>query len=104
MAAVAVLAVTVAALLKLSSVGLRLARGAEDSTALMAAADEGLRTAVAGGLQEKRVFNDGNIEYMVETVPYRKEEGRQHQVMKITVTARNTATGAEFTLATLRAQ
>lgn len=104
MAAVAVLAVAVAALLKLSSGGLRLARGVQDTTALVAAADERLMAIMAGDAQTESFFSDGSIECRSASFPFRNEEGSRQKVMKIIVTARNTATGAEFTLTSLREQ
>ena len=101
MAAVAVLAVAVAALLKLSSGGLRLARGVQDTTALVAAADERLMAIMAGDAQTENFFSDGSIECRSASFPFRNEEGSRQKVMKIIVTARNTATGAEFTLTSL---
>lgn len=102
MAAVAVLAVAVAALLKLSSGGLKLARGVEDSTALVATADKSLIEAMAEGAQAENFFRDGNIECRTESVPFRNKEGSGKKMMKIIVTAKNKATGAEFTLTTLK--
>lgn len=104
MAAVAVLAVAVAAILKLSSGGLRLARGVEDTTALVAAADERLMAIMAGDAQAESFFSDGSIECRSASFPFRNEEGSRQKVMKIIVTARDTATGAEFTLTSLREQ
>lgn len=104
MAAVAVLAVAVAALLKLSSGGLRLARGVQDTTALVAAADERLMAIMAGDAQTESFFSDGSIECRSASFPFRNEEGSRQKVMKIIVTARNTTTGAEFTLTSLREQ
>ena len=101
MAAVAVLAVAVAALLKLSSGGLRLARGVQDTTALVAAADEHLVAIMAGDAQTESFFSDGSIECRSASFPFRNEEGSRQKVMKIIVTARNTETGAEFTLTSL---
>lgn len=101
MAAVAVLAVAVAALLKLSSGGLRLARGVEDTTALVGAADEGLTAAMTEGVQESS-FSSGNIECRTQTFPFRNKEGNGRKMTKIIVTAKNKATGAEFTLTTLK--
>lgn len=101
-AAVAVLAVAVAALLKLSSGGLRLARGVEDTTTLVAAADESLMAAIAGDAQEESFFRDGNIECRTQTFPFRNKAGSGKRIMKIIVTAKNRATGAEFTLTTLK--
>jgi prepilin-type N-terminal cleavage/methylation domain-containing protein len=102
MAAVAVLAVAVAALLKLSSGGLRLARGVEDKTTLVAAADESLMAAIAGDAQEESFFRDGNVECRTQTFPFRNKAGSGRRIMKIIVTAKNRATGAEFTLTTLK--
>ena len=102
MAAVAVLAVAVAALLKLSSGGLRLARGVQDSTKLVAAAEESLVAATAGGAQAESLFSEGNIECRTQSFPFRNKEGSSQKLMKIIVTAKNTATGAEFTLTTLK--
>lgn len=104
MAAVAVLAVAVAALLKLSSGGLRLALGVQDTTALVAAADERLMAIMAGDAQTESFFSDGSIECRSASFPFRNEEGGRQKVMKIIVTARNPATGAEFTLTSLREQ
>jgi len=101
MAAVAVLAVAVAALLKLSSGGLRLARGVQDTTALVAAADEHLVAIMAGDAQAESFFSDGSIECRSASFPFRNEEGSRQKVLKIIVTARNTETGAEFTLTSL---
>ena len=101
MAAVAVLAVAVAALLKLSSGGLRLARGVQDTTALVAAADERLMAIMAGDAQAESFFSDGSIECRSASFPFRNEEGSRQKVLKIIVTARNTETGAEFTLTSL---
>ena len=101
MAAVAVLAVAVAAPLKLSSGGLRLARGVQDTTALVAAADERLMAIMAGDAQTESFFSDGSIECRSASFPFRNEEGSRQKVMKIIVTARNTETGAEFTLTSL---
>ena len=101
MAAVAVLAVAVAALLKLSSGGLRLARGVQDTTALVAAADERLMAIMAGDAQTESFFSDGSIECRSASFPFRNEEGSRQKVLKIIVTARNTETGAEFTLTSL---
>lgn len=102
MAAVAVLAIAVAALLKLSSGGLLLARGVQDRTALVAAAEESLAAAMAGGEQTRSILSEGNIECRVESLPFRKKEGSREKVMKIIVTARSTATGAEFILTSLK--
>ena len=101
MAAVAVLAVAVAALLKLSSGGLRLARGVQDTTALVAAADERLMAIMAGDAQTESFFSDGSLECRSASFPFRNEEGSRQKVLKIIVTARNTETGAEFTLTSL---
>lgn len=102
MAAVAVLAVAVAALLKLSSGGLRLARSVEDSTSLVAAAEESLLAATAGGVQVESFSSGGNIECRIQSFPFRNKEGSSHKIMKIIVTAKNRSTGAEFTLTTLK--
>lgn len=102
MAAVAVLAVAVAALLKLSSGGLRLARSVEDTTSLVAAADEGLMAAITGGAQAESFFSNGNVECRTQAFPFRNKEGGSRKTMKVIVTAKNTATGAEFTLTTLK--
>lgn len=102
MAAVAVLAVAVAALLQLSSGGLRLARGVQESTALVAAADESLMTVITGGAQAESFFREGNIECRTRSFPFRNKEGGSRKIMKVIVTAKNTATGAEFTLTTLK--
>lgn len=102
MAAVAVLAVAVAALLQLSSGGLRLARGVEDTTALVAAAGESLMAAMAGGAHAESFFSSGNIECRTQSFPFRNKEGSSQKIMKIIVTAKNKATGAEFTLTTLK--
>lgn len=102
MAAVAVLAFAVAALLKLSSGGLRLARGAQDSTTLVAAADEGLLAAITGDAQAEGFFYEGTIECRTQAFPFRNKEGSSQKLMKIIVTAKNTTTGAEFTLTTLK--
>lgn len=100
MAAVAVLGFTVAALLKLASLGLTLARDVRETTALVSAADGQLRAALAGGLLEEGPFSKDGIECEVESVPY--GEDQDSAVMKITVTARDKATGAAYTLTTLK--
>lgn len=102
-AAIAVLAFAITALLKLSSGGLRLARAVEDKTALVAAADGTLRAFLAEGARTEGLMrDDGNIECLAEVFPFRKEEGRAAKLMKVVVTARNKATGAEFTLTSLK--
>ncbi|CAG1064993.1 hypothetical protein BAC1_00566 [uncultured bacterium] len=100
MAAIAVLGFTVAALLKLASVGLTLAKDVRETTALVAAADGQLRAAVSGGPLEERPSSKEGLECDVESVPYEGDEVRD--LMKITVTARDKASGASYTLTTLK--
>lgn len=100
MAAVAVLGFTVAALLKLASVGLLLARDVRETTVLVAAADGQLRAAVSGAQLEESPCSKGGVECEVESIPYGNDEGRE--VMKITVTARDKTSGAAYTLTTLK--
>lgn len=104
MAAVVVLAVAVAALLKLSSGGLRLARGVQDTTALVAAADEKLTAVMAGDALHDGFYSDGDIECRTVSFPFRNEEDSSRKVMKIIVTARNTTTGTEFILTSLKGE
>ena len=77
------------------------ARGVQDTTALVAAADERLMAIMAGDAQTESFFSDGSIECRSASFPFRNEEGSRQKVLKIIVTARNTETGAEFTLTSL---
>ncbi len=100
MAAVAVLGFTVAALLKLASAGLALARDVRETTALVSAADGQLRAAVSGGQLEEGLSTKDGIDSEVVSTAYGDDGGRV--LMKITVTARDKTSGAAYTLTTLK--
>lgn len=103
MAAVVVLAIAVAGLLKLASGGLRLARSVEDKTALVAAADGMLRTFWTDGVKSNELQSDtGDIECRAEVFPFRQKDERASRVVKIVVTARNKTTGMEYRLTSLK--
>lgn len=103
MAAVVVLAIAVAGLLKLSSGGLRLARHVEDKTDLVAEADGMLRAIrIDGVTKDELQYDSGDIECRAEVFPFRQNEERTSKVVKIIVTARHKTTGAEYRLITLK--
>jgi hypothetical protein len=64
------------------------------------AADGQLRAAIAGGPPEEGLSSKDGIECWVESVRYGDDEGSE--VMKITVTARDKTSGAEYKLTTLK--
>lgn len=100
-AAMAVLAFAAAALLRLASGGLSLARAANDRTELVAAASAALVSGPADGAWQ-RCGASGHLECRTEVLPFSRAAVGRGRLTKVVAAARSTATGAEFTLTTLR--